>query len=47
VAFFDARTGYRPGPEKPKEEKTKPKLPPRAKFRNPRGNIDRKDFTGR
>jgi len=47
VAFFDSKTGERPTLVKPKEEKVKQKRPPRAQFRNLRGNIERKDFTGR
>ena len=46
VAFVNNRTGVRPTVVKPPKDETKIKRPPRAKFRNPRGNIERKDFTG-
>jgi hypothetical protein len=47
IAFFDPRSGDRPAHVKPPKDKTKEKRPPRLKFRNVRGSIERKDFTGR
>lgn len=47
VALVNTRTGQRPYAVKPPKDESKVKRPPRAQFRNLRGNIERKDFTGR
>lgn len=47
VAFVNIATGIRPTTVGPPKDKTKVKRPPRLQFRNLRGNIERKDFTGR
>lgn len=45
MAAIDKRTGYRPSAAKPTEKTIK--RTPRIQFRNLRGNIERKDFSGR
>jgi hypothetical protein len=46
IAFVDSKTGLRPAPAPPPPD-PKVKRPKRRQFRNLRGNIERKDFTGR
>src|SRR5262249_26263532 len=47
IAFVDTHTGVRPQPVPPAALDVPPMKPKRQNFRNPRVNIERKDFNGR
>ncbi len=47
IAMVMRSTGERPYVVKPKKDDTKVKRPPKTKFRNLRGNVERQNFTGR